>query len=163
VALVLSAAGPVQAQAVGRGTPVSVQVGNPESAPVPVRDVEHPARDPYQAAVTVDLANGDLTKQGTLDAVPAGKRLVVEALYVNALLPASQLAAVFFVQAPVVTVPVPLTFTGAFPSGESFVGAQATRLYVSAGAPFTTSVVRTSSAGAASVRFLAVGYLVDVP
>lgn len=62
------------------GTP-SVQVVNPSDSPVLGRDVDHPARHPFQRGVVMDFETGQgiATAQFT---VPANKRLVVE--YVSA-------------------------------------------------------------------------------
>lgn len=58
------------------GTP-TVQVGNASSSPVLVRDVDNPARQPFQRELDPLVAVGQFTASD-LFTVPAGKRLVIE-------------------------------------------------------------------------------------
>jgi hypothetical protein len=51
-------------------------------AAIPTRDVDQPARNPFQAKVRIDLPPGQCCENGFVD-VPAGKRLVIE--YASAL------------------------------------------------------------------------------
>lgn len=69
----------VQAQQSGSwnvGINGAIQVGNSASSPVPVRDVENPAREPFSASLNCSntISNGCA---GSVS-VPAGKRMVVE-------------------------------------------------------------------------------------
>lgn len=57
-------------------TPVPVTVTNAATAPVPVRDVDNGARQPFYA--TAELTIDTRVGCSTLTTVPAGKRLVVE-------------------------------------------------------------------------------------
>jgi hypothetical protein len=62
--------------------PVLVRVLNNQARPVPVQDVDQPARSPFQKKVRIDLPAGQCCENGFVD-VPAGKRLVIE--YASAL------------------------------------------------------------------------------
>jgi hypothetical protein len=55
----------------------SVQVTNTEASPVPVWNAAHPALQPWQQSFDLSLAEGETSKQMTLD-IPAGKRVVLE-------------------------------------------------------------------------------------
>src|SRR5438445_1232922 len=57
----------------------NVNVVNTPASPVPVRDVDNPARQPFQAQVVGGFADGaSTTGDITIATVPAGKRLVIE-------------------------------------------------------------------------------------
>ncbi len=55
-----------------------VIVGNPATSPVFVNVVQTPARTPWQAAVNLDLADGETSKFVSLPAPAPGKRVVIE-------------------------------------------------------------------------------------
>src|SRR5262249_59990259 len=57
----------------------TVRVGNPASAPLPVRDVDMGARRAFQASVNLDMSG----TSGTGLTIPAGKRLVIEFVSVS--------------------------------------------------------------------------------
>jgi hypothetical protein len=54
-----------------------VQVGNADTSPVPVRNVDHPAYAPWQQSFDLGLAEGETSKQLSLE-IPSGQRLVLE-------------------------------------------------------------------------------------
>ena len=57
----------------------NVNVVNTPASPVPVRDVDNPARQPFQAEVVGGFADGaSTTGEVTITTVPAGKLLVIE-------------------------------------------------------------------------------------
>ena len=57
----------------------NVNVVNPTTQPVPVRDVDNPARQPFQVQVVGDFADGaSTTGDIPITTVPAGKLLVIE-------------------------------------------------------------------------------------
>jgi hypothetical protein len=56
---------------------------------VAVRDVDHPARRPFQAKVRIELPAGQCCENGFVD-VPAGQRLVIEYASALGLAPAGQ-------------------------------------------------------------------------
>src|SRR5437870_13576858 len=60
-------------------SPTNVNVVNTTASPVPVRDVDNPARQPFQAQAVGGFADGaSTTGDITIGPVPAGKRLVIE-------------------------------------------------------------------------------------
>src|SRR5439155_17389827 len=60
-------------------SPSNVNVVNTTASPVPVRDVDNPSRQPFQAEVVGGFADGaSTTGDITIATVPAGKRLVIE-------------------------------------------------------------------------------------
>ncbi len=58
------------------GTP-TVQVGNAFNSPLPVRDVDNPARQPFQRELDPLVSPGSFTASDSLT-VPAGKRFAIE-------------------------------------------------------------------------------------
>jgi hypothetical protein len=58
------------------GTP-TVQVGNDSSTPLPVRDVDNPARQSFQRELDPLVPSGSFSASDSLT-VPAGKRFVIE-------------------------------------------------------------------------------------
>ncbi|SRR6266545_3159118 len=71
----------------------NVNVANTTASPVPVRDVDNPARQPFQAEVVGGFADGaSTTGDITITTVPAGKLLVIEHVSVfGAMLPLQRL------------------------------------------------------------------------
>src|SRR5437870_8952863 len=60
-------------------SPTNVNVVNTTASPMPVRDVDNPARQPFQAEVVGGFADGaSTTGDVTITTVPAGKRLIIE-------------------------------------------------------------------------------------
>src|SRR6266568_3412190 len=60
-------------------SPSNVMVVNTPASPVPVRDVDNPARQPFQAQVVGGFADGAATTGDIpITTVPAGKLLVIE-------------------------------------------------------------------------------------
>ena len=70
-----------------------VNVVNTTASPVPVRDVDNPARQPFHAEAVGGFADGASTTGGLLiPTVPAGKRLVIEHVSVfGAMLPGQKM------------------------------------------------------------------------
>ena len=56
----------------------TVSVSNLGANPLPVRDVDNPARNPFQAQVLCTIQAGTSGKRCTITTVPQGKRLVIE-------------------------------------------------------------------------------------
>ena len=57
----------------------TVSVGNSAAAPVPVRDVDAPGRQPFQASLDLNISG----VTGAYLPIPAGKRFVVEFVAIN--------------------------------------------------------------------------------
>src|SRR5207244_13410198 len=71
----------------------NVNVVNTPASPVPVRDVDNPARQPFQAEVVGGFADGaSTTDEVTITTVPAGKLLIIEHVSVfGAILPGQRM------------------------------------------------------------------------
>jgi hypothetical protein len=160
VAVVAGWSATVSAQPGGRSAPVTLEIGNTDANPVPTRSVDNPARQPYQARATVLLQVGEGSSQSTLPSPPPGKRLVVEAIYVSASLPAGQRAIAGLGQTDGSAL-IPLTFVGDFFGFDVYQAAQATRFWVSNSDPFIITCSHNSLIGTASCLFTVSGYLVD--
>ena len=74
-------------------SPSNVNVVNTTASPVPVRDVDNPARQPFHAEAVGGFADGASITGGILiPTVPAGKRLVIEHVSVfGAMLPGQKM------------------------------------------------------------------------
>jgi hypothetical protein len=149
----------------------NVGVTNTAASPVAVRDVDNPAKQPFQAEVVGGFADGASTTGDIIIAtVPAGKRLVIE--YVSA-------SGAMLHDQKVVRGEVAETLTLAparwgiqyTPQGSNadrtrdyFVATQPVRIYADPGS-ITCSAERDSVAGANpdSVTFTISGYFVDCP
>src|SRR5882724_10299862 len=71
----------------------NVNVVNTTASPVPVRDVDHPARQPFHAEAVGGFADGaSITGDIPITTVPAGKLLVIEHVSVfGAMLPSQRM------------------------------------------------------------------------
>jgi hypothetical protein len=144
------------------------------ASPVPVRDVDNPARQPFTARIDVSIPDGRDLGVGTMDtaAVPEGKRLVIEHISAATSLPSGQKVAFFRVE---ITSSHSLTRLGAdlsatYGGKDQFITSQPVRLYVdraagAAGAltPVAVVVFRDGFAGDGFSIVNISGYLVDVP
>ena len=150
-----------------------VNVVNTTASPVPVRDVDNPARQPFHAEAVGGFADGASTTGGLLiPTVPAGKRLVIE--HVSAfgtMLPTQKVinggSDVIWAD-PFSTLIVQYHWhsqgSNADGSRDYFVASQLVRFYANPGA-LRCFAERNSVAGANpdSVTFTISGYLVDCP
>jgi len=151
----------------------NVNVVNTTASPVPVRDVDNPAKQPFQAEVVGGFADGaSSTGDITIATVPAGKRLVIE--HVSAfgtMLPTQKVinggSDVIWAD-PFSTLIVQYHWdsqgSNADGSRDYFVASQLVRFYANPG-PIQCFAERDSTAGANpnSVTFTISGYLVDCP
>lgn len=143
----------------------TVQVGNTATNPIQVRDVDNPARQPFQKAFTVTLPAG--TAFGTESfQVPAGKRLVIE--YVSTIEDSStinllelriftQLAASGVVHSFVAT----RVERGIY--DPIFFISQQTRLYADPGTYVTVGFITPESNAENEIFLTLSGYFVNVP
>ena len=69
--------------------PLLVQVVNTSAQPVLVRDVDNPARQPFQATVFISISDGVPAGSALLD-VPSGRQLVIEYVSASVQLPTGQ-------------------------------------------------------------------------
>jgi hypothetical protein len=146
----------------------TVNVGNLGDGPLPVRDVDNPARQPVQADAFCDGtgATGCFTR---IFEVPPGKRLVIEYASMQAGIPAGQVA-LFEIQtlAGGASSSVQHSFPLSAPSVSGFGGGltavgQQVRVYADPGISVGVAGRRNIVAGDARFNFTISGYLVDVP
>ena len=128
---------------------------------VPTRDVENPARQPYQDLSGTDFDDGDFIKSVSLLPVPTGKILVVEFVSVIIQLPSAQRATANLNVQGGPHLYVNLSAQGSFGATDVLVGSQPVRLYVFSGNTPKLEVQRSLSTGFAGVNVSVVGYLVD--
>jgi hypothetical protein len=140
----------------------TVQVANTAQAPVLGRDVDEPARQPFQRSGVLSFAAGETTSTVEFT-VPANKRLVIE--YVSAKITLDEPLTWFSVHTNAGSSGgthffAPTTFPN-FPDG--YVVSQQTRLYANQGSPVTIEARRIGIPGQAAASGLAgfSGYLVD--
>ena len=156
----------VQAQQAGSwnvGINGQIQVGNAVTNPVPVRDVDHPVRQPvfFNCVATGDVACDLFT-------VPNGKMLVIEMFSgtIHLLGPGRLLSARVIVDSPNAqflrnTFAVPVS-TGPDASGNpAFVFSQPVRVYAEEGSTVTGSASVVPVFGQVSAGYSVSGYLVD--
>ena len=151
----------------------NVGLTNTTASPVPFRDVDNPARQPFQAQVMGGFADGaSSTGDITIATVPAGKRLVIE--HVSAfgtMLPTQKVInggshVPWHDPFSVITFNYDWKSHGSNADGsrDYFVVSEALRVYANPG-PISCFAERDSTAGANpdSVTFTISGYLVDCP
>jgi hypothetical protein len=165
--LVISTTNVGSAFAQGALKPIEALIVNSSSRPVPVAGrvsvSNAPGVQPYTC--TLELLSSNVFFSETCpEVVPAGKRLVIEHVSADVLVP---LGAYAFVslraspQAPPVDVRVPLVreFSGI---GDGYVGSVPVRYYVESGqAPAISRL--NSSAATVRVTATVIGYLIDTP
>jgi hypothetical protein len=144
-------------------TPQEVNVVNPATSPVPTRDVDNAARQPFQAFLLCGF-NGIGFCSDTFT-VPAGKRLVIEFMSGTQALPTSEKA--IWVQINVqnsgtsVAHQFPLTLTSDDGVNASFVGAHQTRLYADPSTTVEMDCLESGMSQGACGASIS-GYLIDV-
>jgi len=142
-----------------------VNIINPTSSPVPVRDVDNAARQPFQSHIQCSL-DGTNACDGTMTA-PSGKEFVVEFVSIDLFADSGVMA-----YPPRLSVPqggsqefyfFPLPQQIDDGSEAVFVGAQQTRLYVGSSGEMQLhcALSRAVSLGACNATIS--GYLVDMP
>jgi hypothetical protein len=145
--------------------PQDVNVINPTSSPIPVRDVDNAVRQPFQSHMQCSL-NGSNSCDGALTA-PSGKELVIEFVSISLFADSGAMA-----YPPRLTVPqsagqesyfFPLPQQIDDGSEVVFVGVHQTRLYVAPSGEVLLhcALSRSVSLGACDVTIS--GYLADVP
>ena len=145
----------------------TVQVGNTTASPVLVRDVDNPARQPFQAGVNVTLNQPTAAFVQTVAIVPAGKRLVIEYVSAIADVPVDQKVVISVLcqnlsASRAVSHVFPVTPQGTFPGPiDRLVASESTRIYVEPEDSVNFIVNRNSAAGTANCLFSISGYLVD--
>jgi hypothetical protein len=155
----------------GGGPPTrAVEVVNSAVNPVPVRDVDNPARQPFNATFFTDFQNEQVTADVPFITVPAGKRLVIEHASAQSRFPANDLVSASLLY-PALTNGLVEQFLVIHPQGTDHLGnrvftaSEELRAYIAEGGTLRFKVSR-DRAGAAVVDGVGVtvsGYFVDVP
>src|SRR5262249_6242230 len=147
---------------------------NPTST-VPVFDVSNPALQPVYGTATVDVPSGvgnlslaTLTLvPGSIQAVPAGKRLVIEFVSLDVTVPSGQKVLISLeygtggqvASQRISTTPV-LDMPGVV---DVFTASQPVRLYADPGTSVSFSLKRSDSSGIGRVNVRVSGHYVDIP
>ncbi len=155
--------------------PVPTNVVNTPASPVPVRDVDNPARQPFQAQAVGGFADGaSTTGDVTITTVPAGKLLIIEHVSVfGAMLPGQKMVRARLIirwSTPggslVIRPPLVIRPQGSNADGtrDYFVASEPVRFYAGDGL-VSWEAERDSSAGAnpTGIDINCEGYLVDCP
>jgi len=147
--------------------PLLVTVVNDSTTPVPVRDIDNPARQPFQIEQIATIRNAE-SSWAEFVAVPIGKRLVIEYVSVFIALPAGQKPTLVGVATTLNQIGAGHSFGAMFLAAD-IVGrdvfniSQQTRLYSDPGASSVNFFVeRNASSGEAEIFFSVSGYLVDL-
>ena len=166
------AGGTVQAQQNGTwtvgidGTPTFL-VGNAADAPLPTRDVDNAARQPFQRFLVDQINPGESNAGSRISfTVPEGKRLVIEYVSFIGVVPTGQKLRVK-VDAHAGGIGshhLTLTNEGTFQGGtEDVKASQLTHFYADPGTDVFIGVARNSVNGTVGINASVSGYLVDVP
>ena len=144
--------------------------------PLPVRDVDSPARQPFQADATGSFLNGGVsTGDVHITTVPAGKLLIIEHMSaLGTMIVGQKMTSVAiyttlqkFNNGNGVPHFLAISLQGNNPvyNEDFFAASQDTRLYADPGTEVTGFALRDSTTGlnANAVRFTISGYFVDVP
>jgi hypothetical protein len=170
LALIMGLSGSSAWAAAAPASGPGVTVTNPVSNPVPVRDVENPARQPFQQELFLSTPDGLLGANDQFT-VPSGKRLVIEFVSFTMNWPAGQLTTRAFINvcnasgnACPVSFYVPASFQATeFGGTDFFVASSPTRLYADPGSVVGVAVRRNVTAGTGLATVAVSGYLVDAP
>ena len=151
----------------------NLAVDTSTNAPLLVRDVDNPARQPViRLADDVNVLVGETQASKQMYTVPAGKRLVIEFVSVRTFVDPGQKV---FVEVGVsdgqtsYDINLAPTLVGKFPAGNSGLFgdrsaiSQQTRLYANAGDTVHAFVQKNDDTGAGQANINVTGYLVDVP
>lgn len=137
------------------------------SSPLEIRDLDNPARQPFQATRTCTAVAQGAGCSFAIG-VPAGKRLVIEYVSLLALQPAGQVV-LFEIETLINNVsvrhrlPISAPAINMFNTGSQTSIGQQVRLYADPETAFSVSASRAPSAGEATFFFSVSGYLVNVP
>ena len=147
----------------------NVNVVNTPASPVQVRDVDNPAKQPFQAEAMGGFADGaSTTGDIPITTVPAGKRLVIEHVSVfGTMLPGQKMVRAVMHRFSVFGHSLVISAQGSNADGsrDYFVASQLVRLNFSHDDVIVCLAERDSSLveNPGSVTFTVSGYLVDCP
>jgi hypothetical protein len=161
---------------VGLANGSTVGINNTATTPVLVRDVDNAARHAIQSTLSLIVPDVSDSASGTVFAVPAGERLVIESVSIEADAPSGQkvraritasLSGNVFWFPPLTlegSFPVPIPFTTTTVVDDVWAAHLPARIYASAGTPITFTFERQQTAsGPAFATITISGYLVDLP
>lgn len=155
---------------VGSGAPgpeKSFVVANTADEPVPTRDVDNPAREPFQRFLVEQLNDGEFSAGDRVSfSVPAGKRLVIEYVSLLSVVPTGQKLRVKIdaFAGGHGSHQLTLSGEGSFQGGrDDYKASHLTRIYADPGTDVFIRVARNSTSGIAGINASVSGYLVDVP
>lgn len=139
----------------------NMTVGNSPAAPVPVRDVDNPTRQPFTFQQIIEIPPDVIIGRVTFT-VPENKRLVIEQVSVRDI---EDRAVESEVEAEVHTSTGGQEFRYYFPATPSvyWVASSQVRCYADAGTTVLVGVVRDPGVLGAEVEFNVSGYLVNMP
>lgn len=147
--------------------PRDVEVVNTLDNPALIRDVDSPARQPFQAAVEGTMGAGT-EGINLFVTVPTGKRLVIEYVSGTCFVPGGQKC--IFSVGTIVNNAATSTFhnlqtevVGPFGSEDLFRAGEQVRIYGDGGTSVTLRADRDQPTGNATVRMSLSGHLVDLP
>jgi hypothetical protein len=150
----------------GNQHPLNVNVVNPTTAPVLVRDVDRD-QQPFQEQASVSLSgsSGDST---LVFNVPSGKRLIIESVTASVTLDPgvtpADLAVITQGEDGAIFHNILVLKQGqSFAGKDVYMGTHYLRAYAGPGTDVTVVFGRSSGNGSASAVFTIVGYLVNVP
>jgi hypothetical protein len=155
---------PTPMQARTRPSPQDVNVINPTSNPVPVRDVDNAARQPFHSHIQCSL-NGTNGCDGTMTA-PSGKELVIEFVSIDLFADSAVIAYSSRLTVPEVGnqefyFPLPQQIDDGSEVG--FVGVDQTRLYVAPSGVVQLHCALSRSVSLGACVATIADYLADVP
>ena len=136
------------------------------TSPIPVRDVDNPARQPFQTNLQFFLQDGSFGDQQSF-AVPANKRLVIEYISADSGVPVGQLARIgvytslnnLFTLHYVVTNRLGTVGNG----DDEFVAGQPTTIYADPGTQVFVGFTKNAGQGFANCSITLSGHLVNLP
>lgn len=143
-----------------------VTVVNTEKNPVPVFDVENPAKQPFQTSVLSFIEAGSPSGHAFFR-VPAGKRLVIE--YISGILsvPFGQSIVTFELTTTASRLTanhsVQISFAGVLAGSSQFTAGQLVKIYADPGTIVGVGAFRNTYTGTGRVSVTISGYLLDVP
>lgn len=158
--MILVSVGNVQAQRLDTPKQDTVLIGNTTSNPIPTREVDNPAKQPFSASSNAFFPANSNSLIINLSGPPAGKTLVVESITGNALIPTGQNLWSVSINGNFLTV-VPQGDVGS--GNNAFVFSQQLRLYIPAQGTMTFVFGRNSQMGGGVAGVSVSGYLVDAP
>jgi hypothetical protein len=148
------------------GTP-TVQVGNTAANPALMRDVDRSSRTPYNAKITVPIADGqDFVFSDPSLVVPAGKRLVIKYASVDVEVPFGQVVSGRLWAGTQTQIPYQFVLNRqASPNGSTdvYLATQLMEIWIEPGAKINVDFVRNSTLGGGGALVTISGYLENVP